>query len=214
MSSSRKDEMGNNTATQNGLAQWWRERERKWPWVVAAAILLLFVISGVFGDDDSRGGHEDQPVATLPDGLPGMNAASARDQLEDQGFVVTLESVDGRMVIVESNWNVVSASLQEAKNVLLRVAKPTPTTTAPPALADVPSTTGTPPAEVTSERAPEPEPVPDPTPEEEPEPAPAPDVYYANCAEARAAGAAPLAAGEPGYRPGLDRDKDGIACDS
>src|SRR5262249_44159302 len=31
-------------------------------------------------------------------------------------------------------------------------------------------------------------------------------VYYANCAEARAAGAAPLHRGEPGYRSGLDRD--------
>jgi hypothetical protein len=38
-------------------------------------------------------------------------------------------------------------------------------------------------------------------------------VYFANCAEAEAAGAAPMRAGEPGYRPGLDRDGDGIACD-
>lgn len=36
---------------------------------------------------------------------------------------------------------------------------------------------------------------------------------YPNCAAARAAGAAPMHAGQPGYRPGLDRDKDGIACD-
>ncbi|EJF40268.1 excalibur domain protein [Schaalia georgiae F0490] len=38
-------------------------------------------------------------------------------------------------------------------------------------------------------------------------------MYYANCSEARAAGAAPLYQGDPGYRPGLDRDKDGIACE-
>ncbi|ARD42734.1 hypothetical protein B6G06_04365 [Actinomyces gaoshouyii] len=37
--------------------------------------------------------------------------------------------------------------------------------------------------------------------------------YYSNCKEARAAGAAPLYRGEPGYRPGLDRDGDGIACE-
>ena len=37
--------------------------------------------------------------------------------------------------------------------------------------------------------------------------------YYANCAAARAAGAAPLYAGEPGYRSGLDRDGDGVACE-
>lgn len=45
-------------------------------------------------------------------------------------------------------------------------------------------------------------------------PAPAPAaVYYANCTAARAAGAAPIYAGQPGYRPALDRDSDGIACE-
>lgn len=39
------------------------------------------------------------------------------------------------------------------------------------------------------------------------------EVYYANCTEARAAGVAPLRIGEPGYRSGLDRDKDGVACE-
>lgn len=37
--------------------------------------------------------------------------------------------------------------------------------------------------------------------------------HYANCAEAKAAGVAPILVGQPGYRAGLDRDKDGIACD-
>ena len=37
--------------------------------------------------------------------------------------------------------------------------------------------------------------------------------YYRNCDAARAAGAAPLYRGEPGYRSGLDRDNDGIACE-
>lgn len=36
---------------------------------------------------------------------------------------------------------------------------------------------------------------------------------FANCAEARAAGAAPVREGEPGYGPHLDRDGDGIGCD-
>ena len=37
--------------------------------------------------------------------------------------------------------------------------------------------------------------------------------YYRNCDAARAAGVAPLHSGDPGYRPGLDRDGDGIACE-
>lgn len=37
--------------------------------------------------------------------------------------------------------------------------------------------------------------------------------HYENCSEARAAGAAPLRRGEPGYRDALDRDNDGVACE-
>jgi len=37
--------------------------------------------------------------------------------------------------------------------------------------------------------------------------------YYPTCTAARAAGAAPLYAGSPGYRAALDRDGDGVACE-
>lgn len=37
--------------------------------------------------------------------------------------------------------------------------------------------------------------------------------FYRNCAHARAAGAAPLYRGGPGYRPEMDRDGDGVACE-
>ena len=46
----------------------------------------------------------------------------------------------------------------------------------------------------------------------EPEPEPQKE-FYANCKEAKAAGAAPLYKGDPGYRSDLDRDGDGIACE-
>lgn len=36
---------------------------------------------------------------------------------------------------------------------------------------------------------------------------------YRNCTEARAAGAAPVLRGEPGYGAHLDRDNDGIGCE-
>ena len=45
------------------------------------------------------------------------------------------------------------------------------------------------------------------------EPAAVAAVYYANCAEVVAAGAAPLYAGSAGYRSGLDGDGDGVACE-
>lgn len=73
--------------------------------------------------------------------------------------------------------------------------------------------------------APAPEPVPEPTPEPAhepapeyvPEPTPAPeqswDVFYQNCDAVRAAGAAPIYSGDPGYSRKLDRDGDGIGCE-
>ena len=39
------------------------------------------------------------------------------------------------------------------------------------------------------------------------------NVYYPSCSAARAAGAAPIYEGQPGYRPELDSDSDGIACE-
>jgi hypothetical protein len=71
--------------------------------------------------------------------------------------------------------------------------------------------------------APVPLPAPSPAPGGATAPAPAPaptaapsgggSVYYANCAAVRAAGKAPLYRGDPGYRAGLDRDDDGVACE-
>lgn len=51
--------------------------------------------------------------------------------------------------------------------------------------------------------------------EEQQAPAPAPAAaFYANCAAVRAAGAAPIYAGDPGYSSDLDRDGDGVACEN
>jgi hypothetical protein len=36
---------------------------------------------------------------------------------------------------------------------------------------------------------------------------------FRNCAEARAAGAAPVRRGDPGYGQHLDRDNDGVGCE-
>lgn len=89
-----------------------------------------------------------------------------------------------------------------------------PTVTATETVTVVPSTPPQPPPTKTVTKTAE---APEPTrTAEAPEPkttAPAPDVYYENCDEARAAGAAPLHRGDPGYAPHLDRDGDGVACE-
>lgn len=51
-------------------------------------------------------------------------------------------------------------------------------------------------------------------PQPAPQPTPPPiDVSFKNCQQVRAAGRAPIHAGQPGYGRHLDRDGDGIACE-
>ncbi|WP_218137078.1 excalibur calcium-binding domain-containing protein [Asanoa ishikariensis] len=103
------------------------------------------------------------------------------------GFVALLPGDDGPSA--ERQAAVVAPNTAAATD-------PAPTTADP-----------TPPADPTSD--------PEPTAPAEPttEPSPAP-VSYANCAAVRAAGKAPLRKGRPGYRAGLDADRDGVACES
>jgi hypothetical protein len=68
-------------------------------------------------------------------------------------------------------------------------------------------------AQVPEQVQPSPAPAPAPVPVPPPAPAPAPGPY-ANCTAAKAAGAAPVHAGQPGYGRHLDRDGDGVGCES
>ena len=54
---------------------------------------------------------------------------------------------------------------------------------------------------------------PAPAPAPPPVPEPPASVYYANCTAVRAAGAAPIHRGDPGYASKLDGDGDGIGCE-
>ncbi|MCH6197486.1 excalibur calcium-binding domain-containing protein [Corynebacterium mastitidis] len=65
------------------------------------------------------------------------------------------------------------------------------------------------------EEAPAPAPMAVPEPVQQAPAAVAPaTTYYSSCAQAKAAGAAPLYAGSPGYSSRLDRDGDGVACEN
>lgn len=101
-------------------------------------------------------------------------------------------------------------------------APPAPlVTSAPPVQTPTPTTAAPVPAPIAEPIVDEP--APDPAPPAEPVQPEAPveddpvdagsNVYYDNCKEAHASGAAPLYEGDPGYRPELDRDKDGVACE-
>ncbi|MGI8537711.1 MAG: excalibur calcium-binding domain-containing protein [Mycobacteriales bacterium] len=93
-----------------------------------------------------------------------------------------------------------------------RSPSPKPTATSP---SPAPSPTPTPPPRPspTAPRTQAPPPAPR-TQAPPPTKAPTAGASYANCSEVKAAGAAPLRRGEPGYRAGLDRDNDGVACET
>ena len=61
---------------------------------------------------------------------------------------------------------------------------------------------------------PKPKPKPSTRPEPEPERSNPPSVYYENCTAVRSAGKAPIRRGDPGYGSHLDRDDDGVACET
>ncbi|GAA3436851.1 hypothetical protein GCM10018954_064610 [Kutzneria kofuensis] len=136
-------------------------------------------------------------MATIPNDLVGKSAKDVQAELNSLGFWdVNVYGPDGSPVVLTDAWHVVSVdgvgtNAPTTSRITVR-AEPNPTTTVAP-----------PPPPQTTEQAPPPAYTP---------PAPV-EVYYKNCAAARAAGAAPLYRGQPGYRAALDRDNDGIACE-
>ncbi|GAA3404534.1 GmrSD restriction endonuclease domain-containing protein [Pseudarthrobacter polychromogenes] len=114
-----------------------------------------------------------------------------------------------RLWVTQAEHNAMAAILASCADQLA------PTNQAPAAPAPAPAQAE--PAPIAAAPAPAPDAVPAPVAPAPVVPAAAPaapaPAYYANCAAARAAGAAPIFAGQAGYRAGLDRDSDGVACE-
>ena len=174
-----------------------------------------------------------QVTVAVPN-VVGMKGDAAADTLKEAGFTEkpTYADVDGEETVQEeSDWTVTAqgpqadtqAPVDQPITLMVRHDRADASASAS-AVATEPESAPEPAQAQEPESAPEPaqpqepEPAPEPAQPQEPEPAqpqePEPGgVYYRSCKEAKAAGAAPLYQGEPGYRPGLDRDHDGIACE-
>ncbi|MBT2584504.1 excalibur calcium-binding domain-containing protein [Arthrobacter sp. ISL-95] len=177
----------------------------------------------------------------VPD-VVGLTLDKATDQLKDLGLKVEAKDVnDDKSIIVQKNWQVVSADpvgktkVAEGSTIKLGVKHltdetATPTPTPAPTQAPVPLVAPVAPAAPVVEAPPVVAPVAPPVVEAPPAPAapvapvaPAPPVvappaapaavYYANCAAVKAAGAAPIHISQPGYGRHLDKDGDGWGCD-
>lgn len=165
----------------------------------------------------------------------GQDLPAAVKTLNDAGYKsISMQDESGKILYNSADYVVTAQDPAKGKTATSKTIKltakakvaptpsPSPTTKSPSPTPTTTSPTPTPEPEPTSEApAPAPEPAQPERHEEAPAPAvvhqeqraPEPQTYYANCAAARAAGAAPIYQGQPGYRSGLDRDGDGIACD-
>lgn len=153
--------------------------------VTAVGIGIGYALPGGFTDESI------QPAATIPAPVANYPADPA-PEVGQQDVIAPPVAADPAA----------PADLAPAADVLLEVEPSTALNPAPePGLAPPP-----PPQQ-------DPVPVVEPVPEVPPAPPP-PPAYFKNCSEVRAAGAAPVFAGQPGYGNHLDRDGDGIGCDT
>ena len=201
-------------------------------WLVALVIVLVPAVSGC---DDSAA-HEAAPAsaaATTPAAVEvpdvvGMKGDDAADALKKAGLSKSPSYTDAdgeESVWAPGNWSVTAQDPAAGEQV---PADQEITLTVNHDSADAAASASA--AAEATEQAAQEEPAQEEPAQEEPaqeepaqpeapaqepqsEPEAPADAYYANCTEAKAAGAAPLYRGDPGYRAKLDGDHDGVACE-
>ncbi|MDQ4104987.1 MAG: exonuclease domain-containing protein, partial [Actinomycetota bacterium] len=198
------------------------ELRRKWPWIVAGIVLLLFIIGIISGNDKNSAPTtttttpETQAPAgptrvTVPGDLVGKNAQLVDNELRKLGLVNTIyasQDADPFAPPLE-NWNVIrvtpaaGTAVFTTDTVLITVTKRhSPVAPVAPAPISKPN------PEPASQPPAAPAPPPSASPPSSDSSASTGDStggspYYPNCAAARAAGTAPLERSDPGYRSGL-----------
>lgn len=202
-------------------------------WFVALALVLTPALAGCDQASAKKTASSEattaQTTIEVPD-VVGLKGDAAVDALEKAGLTEdpTFKDVDGKeSVWKKSNWSVTAqdpaAGEQVAadREITLTVthdsahAEASAKASASAAAAAEASASAAAAAEAAEKAAQEAQQAEEAAqePEEPAQPAQKPQAYYRNCAEAKAAGAAPLYQGDPGYRSALDRDHDGIACE-
>ncbi|KRE71623.1 excalibur calcium-binding domain-containing protein [Arthrobacter sp. Soil762] len=203
--------------------------------------LMLTGCSGTQASSTSTAVAVVADAVTVP-GVLSLTLDKATEQLEDLGFKVeAADTADGKSIIVKKNWQVTSqdptegAQVAKGSTVHLGVKNlekaAAEKAAADKAAADKAAAEAAAAAKVVADKAAADQAAAQQVAAQKAAEAaaqqtaqqavvkPAPvvqapaAVYYANCTAARAAGAAPIYAGTPGYGTHLDRDRDGIGCD-
>lgn len=208
------------------MAFWSRwKRWQKWTAGIVGALFALGVMGSFIEKEVPNVVGSSLPDAIQVLKTEGFGTVSVTD--EHGATVLKSHYADGFQVTAQAPGAGAKAKVSKAVSLTVRTTpapaslvshKPTPSASPSPTPSPSPSTTPTPsPEPTTAEPTPEPTadaPAEEPAPEPPAQPEPAPQqAYYSSCREAKAAGAAPLYRGDPGYRSGLDRDGDGVACE-
>ena len=219
-----------------------RPLQRRWAWIIGGFFLLLFVVglAASCASPPPAGERLPAPVpppAVQPAATPavpsvaipqvaGRGGREVLDELRELGLssVVPVSDEPGTAIVVPEAW--IAVRTEPAAGTVVPLTAPVVVKMIPapePAPAPAPEPEAAPQPEVAPQRivTPEVQYVPAaPTrtevavqEERRPEPEPETSTYYRNCDAARAAGAAPVHRGEPGYSAKLDRDGDGIGCE-
>lgn len=201
-------------------------------WFVALALVLTPALAGCDQASAKKTASSEattaQTTIEVPD-VVGLKGDAAVDALEKAGLTEdpTFKDVDGKeSVWKKSNWSVTAqdpaAGEQVAadREITLTVTHDSAhaeasakASASAAAAAEAAEKAAQEKAAQEAQQAEEAAQEPAQEPEEPAQPAQKPQAYYRNCAEAKAAGAAPLYQGDPGYRSALDRDHDGVACE-
>ena len=157
----------------------------------------------------------------IPD-VVGQDLPAAVKTLNEAGYKsISMQDESGKILYNSADYVVTAQDPAKGKVATSKPVRLTAKAKVAPTPSPSPTTKSPSPTPTTTSPTPTPTPEPAqperheeaPAPVHQEQRAPEPQTYYANCAAARAAGAAPIYQGQPGYRSGLDRDGDGIACD-
>ena len=180
------------------MKAFWQARKKWQKWTIV--IVALGLLGGVMSLFDPN----------IPN-VVGQDLPAAVKTLNEAGYKsISMYDESGKILYSSEDYVVTAQDPAQGKTATSKTIKLTAKAKVKPTPSPTPTTKSPSPTPTTT--SPTPTPTPEPT-SEAPAPAPEPEVFYKNCAAARAAGAAPIYRGQPGYRSKLDADGDGIACD-
>ncbi|MFH5209544.1 excalibur calcium-binding domain-containing protein [Antrihabitans sp. NCIMB 15449] len=164
------------------------KKRKVWPWIAGGGVAVVGVLAIVGNSVESE--TEKNPAP------PVASVAAATTTTTTTTAATTTSTTATATTTV--------TTVPPTTTTFVQIPLPVTTTRIPTTIAPQPLPPPPPIPEITTTVQPTPAPFVDPDPPS--------GVYYKNCDAVRAAGAAPLHRGEPGYSSKLDRDGDGEAC--